>query len=750
MPGIKTVVFALLFLAAPAWAAENEACSKPSSVSDVRFSLAVKDNRTVFQEGEIIPLLLSFTSTSKDRYWADVRTYDRGGRLETEYYCTEPEVRDPLASYFAYGALMGGGLGTTQALGKTPFTAEAELNEWRSPGPGHYRLYAISNRVWRVPDAREETSYAHISETVRSNVVEFEVLPADPKWQSEQFQSAVQGLAGPAASDDVHRAARRLRFLNTADSTKQLARLFWGLNQQPTGWDLMLGLYGSPNRQLAIDAMRAELAAPGHAITGEFLKTLVNLQITADPSWNPPSWDAAHPEAAEAFRERRDARIQELMKAEIQSTVAALPRKSGSARALTLNGLLMNAGEDPELTRAVRPALIAAWKDLPAETQQELIQFRWSLIAGPEMLPILRSIAEAPPPPNRTNPAMTRDAALMHIYEIDPAVGRTLILRDLQNVNVQPSMEVVKLLAPEDIAIVLHPALARIGQNDARELDYALLDHYADAGALTLVQKVFEERLGKWSCQPQSAMLRYFLRVAPAYGAKEVEASLSARKDTHCYSQLLQSLGDQLPLVQPSAIAALDDPDPELVQDAVLALGRWGSADAEAALWARLRRFHEEWTGREGQLRMTPDYRSPGARGAALEQGLVLAIAGGSNWICPPDKLSRLAELVLTTSQRQQIETWTKEWKQDSASINPSWFPEDHPTFAVLQYAQLTEEQFRKKLEQFPRGTRLTWQFWQPGEITPPVSIEKQEALYERMRAVADQHGITLEKTNDP
>jgi hypothetical protein len=290
----------------------------------------------------------------------------------------------------------------------------------------------------------------------------------------------------------------------------------------------------------------------------------------------------------------------------------------------------------------------------------------------------------------------------------------------------------------------------RIGRNTARDLDYELLDRYADAGVLGTVRPVFEERPGAWACAPQSAMLRYFLRVDAAYGARQVSASLGARKLTHCYSNLLQSLGDELPKAQRSAVEALDDSDPELVQDAVLALGRWGSADAEGALWARLRRFHEEWTGREDQLRPAPDYTSPGSRGAALEQGLVSAIAGGSNWICPPNQLARIAELVSTKGESRQIENWIRQWKQGPALIDPSWFPENRRTFSVLQYVALTEDQLLGKLAQFPQGTELLWQFWQPGQISPPVSMAVQEALYERMRSAAEEHGVTLGRANHP
>jgi hypothetical protein len=741
----------LLVLAIQSCAAQSDPCSAASTVRDVRFALALKDGRSVFQEGEIIPLVLSFTSSAKNRYWADDRNYDRSGRLAIECYCVEPEAPDPLETYFRAGAFMGGGLGGMRELGGTPFTAQAELNEWRRLRPSHYRAYAISYRVWRPPDAREQTPYGRISEMVRSNAVEFEVRPAELGWQSEQLRSAVQTLAGPSLPEDARQAARRLRFLNTKESTRQLAKLFWGLNQQqPTGWDLMFGLYGSPYRQLAIDSMRAELAVPDHAITNEFLGALVNLQVSADASWDPPSTDPAHAAEAQAFWERRHAHTRELMKAASQMVVAAVSRKTGRARALTLNGLLTAGEGEQSNAEKIRPALIAAWADLPRETQRELIQYRWSLIAGPEMLPILRGIVAEPPPPAHTDMVMTRDAALKHLYELDPAIARDAILRDLQNISAQPSLQVIKLLPSEDLALAIRPAVERIRSRDARELDYELVDRYADSSALGAVQSAFEEHLGKWACAPQSAMLRYFLRVDPAYGALQVAASLRARKDTGCYRFLLQELGAELPNAQQSAIDALDDPDPDVVQDAVLALGHRGSSEAEAALWARLERFHGEWAGREDQLRSTPDYQSEGSRGAALEQGLAYAIAKGTNWMSPPAKLAHLAQLLWTQANQLQIESWIKQWKQGPALIDATWFPEDNPKFAVLQYESLTEDELSTKLTQFPRGIQLRWQFWQPGQISPPVSIAKQEAIYERMRAICEGHGVVLDKANQP
>ena len=77
MPNITIIALALLLLSRPGPGAPGDPCRETSSTPDVRFALALKDDRAVFQEGEIIPLVLSFSSTAKNRYWADVRIYDR-------------------------------------------------------------------------------------------------------------------------------------------------------------------------------------------------------------------------------------------------------------------------------------------------------------------------------------------------------------------------------------------------------------------------------------------------------------------------------------------------------------------------------------------------------------------------------------------------------------------------------------------------------------------------------------------------
>ena len=689
MPPIRAFAVGLV-LATAGWAAEKQdPCAAESSTGDVRLELALKDHGTVFQAGEIVPLTLSFTASVKGRYTAWMADYDHSGRFNMEHYCVAPEAPDPLESYFKGRGFMGGGLGSIQPLDETPVTANRELNEWRSLPPGHYRVYAISTRVMRPA---EQTSV-----TLRSNTIEIEVGPPDPAWQAEQLRAALATLEGNPSQDEAIHASRVLRFLNTPDAAREMAKLYWGVQQQqPIGSNLMFGLYGSPYRQAAIYALRAEIAVPGHPVTKEFLDTLARLQASVDPG--------------------------EAMKTAIAATLESLPRKTPGARALTLDGLLAASKDDPALAASVRPALVASWADLPTQTQADLILYRWPAVAGTDMIPILRRILAEPPQPARTQAGMTRDAALKHLYEVDRGAGREAILSDFENPKAEPGVDVVKLLPKEDIAAVVKAAEERIAQGCVRTLEFQLTDRFADASALPTLQAVSEKAIGHWACTTQTAMLRYFLRVSPEYGAQEVNTSMAARKNTGCYRTLLQDLGDQLPKAERSAIAALDDPDKDVAVSALRALSRWGSKDVEPELWERLKRFHAQSNGREDQ---------------GMESELMNAIANGANWICPPDKLSSLRDLVSATVLKQHLDGLIEGWNRGTASIGSVWTPEDSPKYSLLQYEILTEDQLLAKIAQLPHDMKLEW-------VWPFEKSDANEAAYQRVRAAAAANGFLL------
>ena len=740
------------------------ACSLTSTVTDAKLTLSVADARTSYHEGEIIPLVLSFTSTGDKRYRATDRNYDRSGRLDIDTYCLDPEARDPLADHIFGG--LGGGIGGERQLSEKPFTATAELNEWRRPGPGHYRLWVVTNRVSGDPSSLQS---GRVPVTLRSNTIEFDVIRADAADSAQQLQEATATYQN-ATGDLQKEAARRLRFLSTKESTETLAKLFWSLNGQPGGWDLMFGLFGSPYRAEAVAAMQREINAPDHPITQDFLSMFMTLQIAGE---TPPLDPAAYGGNLQSWRDslqKMAARQRAVKKATLTAMAAALPQKVGRARALTLEALATDKSEllDSETASRMRKQLIAEWGSLPDETRQALILDRGPLLDGPEALPIFRELVSLPAPhfgnegsfacygltQLQCSVVMSRNTALKRIFDLDPVEGRSLILRDLSDPKAQPSISLVKLLSSAERRPVVQQAVRRIATSDARPWDYSIVELFGDKSALGSLEakfKVDNDHLPKGMCVAYAvAMLRYFLRVDPKVGAREVQASLEARKVTGCYPTLLEDLGKSLPTVEQLAISDLDDEDLNVSTSAARALGRWGTAKAEPALWARLQRFHHEWPAGVGELTLTDEDTS--ARVHALdnmETTLTNSIVTGVNWICGPEKFVRLRPLV-SSQRRMDLSNWTEEWEEGQPWIvNPNWGPDDQLTFSVLQYSDLDEEQIRAKLAQMPRGAQLYFQTY-TAEQGSPVSLKKQQAVLQGLRKYASQFGVTIEERPQP
>lgn len=144
---------------------------------------------------------------------------------------------------------------------------------------------------------------------------------------------------------------------------------------------------------------------------------------------------------------------------------------------------------------------------------------------------------------------------------------------------------------------------------------------------------------------------------------------------------------------------------------------------------------------KEDALRWTPGYRDPASRGA-LQQNLASALCAATNWICTPEKLAQLEVLVLTEPGKTWIEGWIKLAKQEPYEIQVFWFPEDRPTFSVLQYQALTQEQMLSKIAQFPRGTQFMYT-----RTREPTVAAREKILIERMKSLSEEHGIQFEIT---
>jgi hypothetical protein len=739
----------LLTLSSPGHCAQiqPDPCATSSQPGDISVQLSLKNGQTVFREGEIIALVAEYSSAAQKKYYLSTRNYDRSGRLEgMEVFCIDPaKATDPLSDYFnGIMGSFGGGLGGEEDLSDKPYDVNLELNEWKSLPPGSYRVSIVS---YRLTVASEDSPHESSGRSIplRSNEVQFEVVNADPGWQHEQLSAAERALdsADPGGEDAKH-AARVLRFLGSEEATRELARRFWSGNEQPFGWDLKFGLFGSPCRAAAIAGMKTALTDSQHPVTQEFVQTLAILETQSDPKSRLPKYDENDEEAWIKARDAYQAAFDKEVSDQMSKVAAALQDKAGAARAVTVSELLQSdLPLDAAARSQLRQMLLTSWGSLPVRRQNELIQYRWEQVGGPEWLSVLRTIVDGEPNRNREMDKLDRAPALRRIYEISPDQGHGLILREIVSPKGDIGIDVLGLLPEPELPQIEQRIVAKLKTGNGNDLDFQLLERYASRRAFPEVRSLYEVHRGEWACVPQTALLRYFLRVEPGYGTAQVRDAIGQRKATGCYKFQLTGLGEQIrePKIEQLAIESLNDPSVEVVQNAAEALGRFGSQKSEGALWTRLEKFHAHWKDRTDELHYRPGMQSDIQKEVRLEQVLVQALVDGQAWLATEDTIHKLKDIA-SLQMQQELDGVLAEIERGEYSLNLNWWPEGTLNYSIGRYTGKGMIALREKLAEFPAGTHLDL-------ITTVAERNLHPSEFAEVESAAIRDGLVL-KTQTP
>jgi hypothetical protein len=735
-----------MFVCAVSLAAAKAGCqSDPckgtqTGPGDLSLHLSLKNGQTTFREGEIIPLVAEYSATTSKKYVLDNRNYDRSGRLSgMEVFCLAPNSgTDPLIDYFSQlGGIFGGGAFSMEDPGDKPHTVELQMNEWLSLPPGQYHLSIVGNRVGL---RLKGTEYPTGGEVVplRSNAVDFEVTSADSPWQSAQLAAAVQTLDTPdVAKEDRRQAARVLRFLDSEASTRELANRYRSGSDE-FGWEFRLGLFGSPFRSVAIEAMKMALADPAHPITSEYVSTLVQLEMLSDPKLHPHFDQIKSPDestkAFQAYGKEFDRRVDELM-ASAEATVAA---KSPEAQAVTASEILrFNLTPTPEGKTKWRQILIDNWSTLPVERQNELLDNDWSVVGGPEWALILKGIVAGPANPQRYVGEPSRSVALMRLLEIAPASARPLILAEIAAPKGDIGVAVLGKLPERELPQFERFFIAGLEKN--KEVDAELIERYASSQAFPQVRSIYETGPLDIGCSGRDALLRYLLRINPDYGAQMVAESLKERVKTGCFRTSLSAMGKFIrqQKLQDVAIAALNDPAPEVARDAANALSEFGSAAAEDALWRRLEQFHRKWQGKPDSLLHPAPNMIEYNRDSGLEEALVKGITHGQAWFPTVAQITQLKELS-SPAMQSDLDSVADVLSGQQATLLMTWLPDGRLNYTIGWYNGLGFDRLKEKLEQFPEQIRFI-------DSSPkPTSKEAAEEFEQIERVVAPRREGSL------
>ena len=479
-----------------------------------------------FHVGEMIPIELSFTASVPDAYDMSNRNYDRSGRLDMEQFHVTPPGRDPLANYYANGAFMGGGLGSSRVLIEEPQVTQEDLNEWVAlDEPGHYTLYVTTHRVSRRGPTKDEPL------ELRSNSLEFDVIAADSKWQDQRLAAATSVFDSTVSTEEERREAiRTLRFLDSPRSIQELARQ---MGNFPEGrrFDCIAGLAGSRHQAQVVQELERQMKAPDTAITGDYLYTLAKLKLQLEHQPLPPypEHDAQQQKIWQEHMQAQEKELTELQDALFEETAALASTKQGRARAETVEALLLRPARGSQdvkpLTALPGTEIASALLALPPDQQWTLLSTFWERLRVLAMATALETIlGEAD-----IKHQMLRDIAMERLYELDPDAAKPYILDEISHPHVDNSKGMVKaktlgVLPQETLPEFDEILVARLERKDSHTLplDAQLIARYSTKKILPRVKPLYETAPGRWDCATEDGFVLYFLRTEPDYGVQRL------------------------------------------------------------------------------------------------------------------------------------------------------------------------------------------------------------------------------------
>ena len=717
------LALAALILASPLFA-QNE--------SGISLTIRFADGTSRFHVGEIIPLELSFHASIPDMYDMEMRNYDRSGRLNIEGFHVTPPGRDPLERYYSTGAFMGGGLGGARQLSSEPQVIREELNEWIAlDKPGHYSLYVTSGRVTRRTQSKAEPI------ELRSNDLEFDVVAADAAWQQQTLSTAVVTLSmGSSNEAEKIAALRALRFLDTPAAVHELV-LRLGTRRDRSGWNEIAGLAGSRYQNLVVQELEQQMGSPDIALTGDYLYILAKLKLQLNHDALPayPQKDAAQQKIWSERMQAWEKELKELQDGLYQKTAALVATKNGEARAETVQTLLLrpsNGADDIKPLAGLPPREVAAaFLNLSQDQQWNLLTSFWERLKDQAMSAALKKVAEQP----NMNHQMLRDLALRCLYDLDPIEATPIFLGEIKHPHLDNGMFTVKgetlgLLPNEKLPQFDEMLAARIEDKESRTkgLDAHLIGRYSTKAILPRVKSVYETAEGQWDCVTEDGFVVYFLRVDPDYGVKRL-----AQAPSFCMTNALPAVirmhrwGE----VEPGVMARLNGPDLNRARQAAETLAKFGSPQAEKALWDRLRKFHEQWSDRGNELSMRPGMRSDANEAVGFQFGLVEAIGRAPAWLLTDDKVTELENLTLG-QERDNV----KQWHRTSVVNVDVNFAGQQIIASINQYTATDLASLKSKLAQYPGGTK----FWL-NILGPP---DRVGTVHAAITETAAEHGFEL------
>ena len=705
-----------------------EKLGQPIPPGPLQLSLQWGDGRTSFHLGEIIPVELTFTSTERHKY--PITHYGPQDCGTHVFHIEPPAFIDRRVEMDAAMEMPGfGSLGIIGPApqfdpGEKPYLVELTLNErFRIVTPGKYTIF-VTSQLPGFP--------------VRSNSVKLEILPSDAAWERSELARGVALLSTPRGSQTHEQGCSIIRYLETEAGEREMAKRY---NGGAECGSFRSGLINAGHRGPVLEEMEADLADPTHAVAGE-LRVMAFVSVyLKHPDWYPQppkNLPEIGPAAYEPWQEsglwKHFGALKEEELRFARELVKALPQKEPEARARSLATLAAYSGT-PDLAEVVRKELPVVFLKLPPQFDQTyLLKNQWPVIESPAMVPVLRAILEDQ---SGMEPA---GIALRRLYEISPAEARPYFLRELNAQNPRVGIDVLRLLPDQELPELDDKFLERVKQSlpyDGAPLiaATAAVQRYASWKIADALRPLLPPMFRTASCQAEANLLSYFLRVDLSQGDELLRQAVQASNAAKCQTLSLVADLHMSNAVESAALAALDDPDPHVVANALSVLRLHSSPDTKKPILQHFHQWHAQWSPRAAELE-----RPEGAAQQGMDDAYLRTLGAAQGWLSSPAEVRELSELCVTKVCKDDADRTANSAQSDMLMIRV-WNPDsgDLPRkFSIAQYPAVAGlDRLEQKLAQYPQGTVF---------VLYSIYLDHQvaQSVFDELKPWIKQHGYDL------
>ncbi|MDQ6788334.1 MAG: hypothetical protein M3033_16135 [Acidobacteriota bacterium] len=677
------------------------------NLKDVDFTIKFKNDQTKFRQGEIIPVELRFSTSTENRYNFLNRAYDRSGRLYLDGFVIDKEEKtfDPLYDYFnRSGMLTGGGLYSVPTLTSTPQIINYELNDYLSfKEVGKYRIYIASPRVSLKTEKKDGVTNAMFGDGIAltSNILEFEILPADEKWQAEKFAEGVKNNCSI------------LRYLGTKAAAKEMLIRF-SRGDKSCEFDNYIGLFGSPERGFIVSEMEQMLISPDYAVTDDFFQVLLRLRYFLN---NPKT--EKDETSSFGFENKKEKEKKNLIKLDyLEKFLRALPDKSKAAFQTSLETYFgFHADGEKEPPVELTAALVNNFGNLSKKTQWMILQNSLDKLKTQAMLPVLQTIYNSIEKTDPDSSDFFYDKDLLNqsikgIYALDRNTGKQIILSEIRRPKQKVYTSVLTLLPKSESPEVENILLEKLnaGNIPADELNsvFLLVDYYETPKLISKLREIYVDKIDKAECGAQIEFLKIFLKSDIKFGEEKLDKVVKNDTEKGCIGANLANV------IQPHWSSEIERIVSSLLENnnlfisgnAADLLGKYGSAGVKDKIWKRFERFNKEEPGKKDSTEKKRDFSN--WQLSLSESTFVSALSESPNWFFDQESNKRASKLCLYDFCKEITEKLNKIFSQP-AKIETSLDEENQILFSVNQYKKLSLDALKKKLEQFPPETTFIW-----------------------------------------